>query len=53
MAKTRLSLLKIPSSGAVFRNSYDIIRVPKTAPELGIFNRKDLVFSSSKVLSRA
>jgi len=28
------------------------IGVPKTAPELGIFNRKDLVFFSSKVFSR-
>jgi hypothetical protein len=29
------------------------IGVSKTAPELGIFNRKDPVFFSSKVFSRA
>ncbi len=30
-----------------------LIGVPKIAPELGIFKRKDLVFSPSKVFSRA
>ncbi len=32
---------------------YSPIGVPKIAPELGIFKRKDLVFFPSKVFSRA
>ncbi len=45
--------LPTTSSGAVFRSSYDISQeFRKTAPELGIFNRRDLVFFSSKVFSR-